>query len=317
MSVPSARLLRLLALLQTHRDWSGTELAARLGVTPRTVRRYIERLRELGYPVHASLGTGGGYRLAAGASVPPLLLDDEQAVAVAVGLRVGAVSPVAGLDEASLRALDLVERLLPTRLRHRVTTLAAAVVAMPPRDAGTAEVTVEVLTAVSTAIQNAESLRFDYVDHHGTATRRVVEPHRLVAWGRRWYLVGWDVQRADWRTFRVDRIRPRTPNGPRFTPRQPPDGDVTAYLRRTMGHEMWPYRARLTLHAPASAVAGRVDGIVTPIDDTSCRLELATDSWAVVVLVLAMLDVDFTVESPPELAEYLRELGGRFAAATR
>ncbi|MGI5211847.1 helix-turn-helix transcriptional regulator [Plantactinospora sp. CA-290183] len=309
----SARLLRLLSLLQTHRDWSGAELAERLGVTTRTVRRDVGRLRELGYPVYAARGAVGGYRLGAGASVPPLLLDDEQAVAVAVGLCTGATSGVAGLDEAALRALRMVERVLPSRLRHRIGALAAAMVAMPPQ--GGPEVHTGVLTGISAAIRSAEALRFDYVDHHGAGSRREVEPHRLVTWGRRWYLVGWDVVRADWRTFRVDRIRLRTPNGPRFTHRDPPDGDVTAYLRRTMGFEMWPHRARLLLHAPASEVAGRVDGVLTPVDDRSCRLELASDSYDIVALVLGMLDVDFTVESPPELADHLRRLSRRFAEA--
>ena len=149
-----------------------------------------------------------------------------------------------------------------------------------------------------------------------TRPRREVEPHRLVSWGRRWYLVGWDTGCADWRTFRVDRIRLRTPNGARFTPRELPDGDVTAYLRRTMGSEMWPYRIRLRVHAPAAELTGRVDGEVTPIDERRCRLELPTDSYDMVAFVMAMLDVDFEVESPPELAERLRVLAARYAAAT-
>ncbi|GAB3153803.1 YafY family protein [Micromonospora sonneratiae] len=310
----SARLLRLLSLLQMHRDWSGTELAERLDVTTRTVRRDVDRLRELGYPISAAKGVTGGYRLGAGSTLPPLLLDDEEAVAVAVGLHTGATGPVAGIEEASARALSKMEQVLPARLRHRVGTLAEAMVAMPPRPGPTVDPAG--LTSISAAIRAAEALRFDYVDHHGTGSRRAVEPHRLVFWGHRWYLVGWDVDRTDWRTFRVDRIRLRTPNGPRFTPRRPPDGDVTVYLRRTMGFEMWAYRSRLKVHAPASEIAGRIDGIVSPIDDRTCLLELASDSYAAVAFVAAILDVDFEVESPPELARHVRRLAQRFTEAT-
>ncbi|MER6172467.1 YafY family protein [Streptosporangium sp. NPDC001681] len=304
-----ARLLRLLSLLQTHRDWSGTELAERLGVTTRTVRRDVDRLRELGYSIHASMGPVGGYRLGAGASLPPLLLDDEEAVAVTVGLH-----SVAGIEEASLRALTKVEQMLPSRLRHRVTALRSAVVAMPSKGGPTVQAAV--LTAISAAIRAAEVLRFDYVSHHGAESRRDVEPHRLVCWGRKWYLVGWDVERKDWRTFRVDRISLRTPNGPRFAHREPPDGDVAAYLCRTMGFEMWPLRARLRVHAPAPDIAGRVSGIVTPLDDHTCLLEIASDSFDLVVFTVGMLDVDFEVESPPELARHLRKLSTRLANAS-
>jgi len=312
----AARLLRLLSLLQARHDWSGTALAERLGVTTRTVRRDVERLRALGYPVAASMGPIGGYRLGAGAVLPPLLLDDEEAVAVVVGLRTGAAGGVAGIDEACLRALGKVEQVLPSRLRRRVNTLESAMIAMPPR----ARVTVNptVLTAISDAIGASEALRFDYVSHHDTASYRTVQPHRLVAWGHKWYLVGWDVHRGDWRTFRVDRISLRTPNGPCFTPRDPPDGDVAAYLRRTMGFDMWPYRCRVRLQTPATQITGLVDGIVTPIDAHTCRLELASDSFALVALVLGMLDVDFKVESPPERTTHLRKLSHRFAdAATK
>ncbi|WP_433367824.1 helix-turn-helix transcriptional regulator [Streptosporangium sp. CA-115845] len=302
------RLLRLLSLLQTHRDWSGTELAERLGVTTRTVRRDVDRLRELGYSIHASMGPAGGYRLGSGASLPPLLLDDDEAVAVTVGLQTTATD-----HEASLRALAKVEQMLPSRLRHRVTALRSAVVAMPSKGGPTVQAAV--LTTISAAIRAPEVLRFDYVSHHETESRRDVEPHRLVCWGPKWYLVGWDVERKDWRTFRVDRMSLRTPNGPRFTHREPPDGDVAAYLRRTMGFEMWPLRARLRVHASATDITGRVNGIVTPVDDHTCLLELATDSLDIAVLVVAMLDVDFEVESPPELARHLRELSTRLANA--
>jgi predicted DNA-binding transcriptional regulator YafY len=301
------RLLRLLSLLQMHRDWPGTELAERLGVTTRTVRRDVDRLRELGYPVHAVMGPVGGYRLGAGAELPPLLLDDDEAVAVTIALH------TSGSEEASQRALSKLSRVLPSRLRHRVAALEASLLSLPVRGP---VVDPMVLTAASAAIRVAETLRFDYVSHDGSSSRRSVEPHRLVSWGRRWYLVGWDTGREDWRTFRADRLTLRTPNGPRFTHREPPDGDLTAYLTRTMGRDMWPYRARLKIHAPASELAGRVDGEVTPIDARTCRLELASDSYDIVAFVVGLLDVAFEVESPPELAERLRVLSARYADAT-
>ncbi|MDT7802352.1 MAG: hypothetical protein QOI78_5785 [Actinomycetota bacterium] len=308
------RLLRLLSLLQMHRDWSGTELAERLGVTTRTVRRDVDRLRELGYPVHAAMGPVGGYRLGAGAELPPLLLDDDEAVAVAVGLHGATSGGVAGLEEASLRALNKVEQVLPSRLRHRVSAFDAASLTLPVRGP---VVEAAVLTSVSSAIRAAETLRFDYVSHDGTESRRDVEPHRLVSWGRRWYLVGWDTGRADWRTFRADRLTLRTPNGPRFTHRDPPDGDLTAYLNRTMGRDLWPYRARLTVFAPADLIRGRVDGDVTVIDERSCLLELASDSFDLIAFVVSTLDVPFRAESPPELVERLRTLAARYADAVK
>lgn len=315
MSDTAARLLRLLGLLQSRRDWTATALADRLDVTTRTVRRDVDRLRQLGYPVHAAMGPAGGYRLGSGASLPPLLLDDQEAVAVALGLRTAAVGTVAGMDEVSRRALAKLERVLPSRLRHRVNSLERAMVAVPAR--GSASVDPAVLTGIAAAIRACEVLRVDYVNHHGAQSRRTLEPHRLVVWGHKWYLVGWDRERADWRTFRVDRLSLRTPGGPRFTPREPPDGDVAAYLRRTIGFEMWPYRCRVKLHCPAAQITGRVDGVITPIDDHTCLLELASDSFDLAALVVGMLDVDFEVEHPPELAQHLHKLSHRFAAATR
>src|SRR6266545_2546717 len=211
----SARLLRLLSLLQARRDWSGPDLADRLGVSARTVRRDVERLRSLGYPVHATSGTAGGYRLGAGAALPPLLLDDDEAVAVAVGLRTAAGGSVAGIEETSVRALVKLEQVLPSRLRHRVNALWTSTVPVPvPGDGATVDA--EVLTAIAGACRDHQRLRFDYRDHGGSASVRTVEPHRLVCWGRRWYLLAWDTDRNDWRTFRVDRLQPRTPTGYRL-----------------------------------------------------------------------------------------------------
>jgi predicted DNA-binding transcriptional regulator YafY len=202
----SARLLRLLSLLQARAEWSGAELAEELGVTTRTVRNDVQRLRDLGYPVQASPGVGGGYRLGAGAALPPLLLDDEEAVAVAVGLRTAAGASVTDIQETSIRALAKLEQVLPSRLRHRVHALQAATVEIP---APGPTVDAAVLTAVAAACRDDQRLRFDYRDHDGSASVRTVEPHRLVHDRGRWYLVAWDRDRADWRTFRADRIQPR------------------------------------------------------------------------------------------------------------
>ena len=222
----SARLLRLLGLLQTRRDWTSAELATRLNVTTRTIRNDMARLRALGYPVEARPGVAGGYRLGTGGSLPPLLLDDEEAVAIAIGLRTAANGSVAGIEEASVRALAKLQRMLPSRLRHRVSAIASSALPVPSRGP---KVDPDVLTVIASACRDHERLRFDYRTHSGTVSRRSVEPYRLVNDRRRWYLVAWDADRDDWRTFRVDRIEPRPPTGPRFTPRAlPPDREIAA-----------------------------------------------------------------------------------------
>ncbi|MGI5488415.1 helix-turn-helix transcriptional regulator [Microtetraspora malaysiensis] len=310
----SARLLRLLSLLQSRRDWSSADLADRLGVARRTVRRDVERLRSLGYPVHATPGVFGGYRLGEGAALPPLLLDDEEAVAVAVGLRSGAAGGVAGIEETSVRALAKLEQVLPSQLRRRVAAFQTFTVAMP----GTGPtVDVDVLTALTAACRDHERLRFDYTAYDGSVGVRTVEPHRLVSWGHRWYLVAWDLDRDDWRVFRADRVRPRVPAGPRFAPRDSPDGDVVAFLSRRMGTAMWPCRARVRVHAPAEAVAGRITGVVEPIDDRSCALTVCGDSLQTIAVILGFLDEDFDVVEPPLLTEHLARLAARYQAAAR
>jgi predicted DNA-binding transcriptional regulator YafY len=308
------RLLKLLSLLQARSDWTGPELAERLEVSGRTVRNDVERLRRLGYPVLASPGVGGGYRLGAGAALPPLLLDDEEAVAVAVGLRTAAGGAVAGIEETALRALVKLEQVLPSRLRHRVNALHSAMAAV---QGGGPTVDAEVLTAIAAAIRDRLRLRFDYRLHDGSAGVRDVEPHRVVVWGRRWYLVAFDADRGDWRTFRVDRLRPRTPTGPRFTPRRVPGGDVTAYVEKTVGRATWRYRARVLLHAPASALEGRLPPAVElePVDDGTCIASAGADDPTVLALYLGMLDVDFDLLDAPELAEALARLAGRYARA--
>ncbi len=310
----SARLLRLLSLLQTRRDWTGAELARRLGVSTRTVRSDMEKLRELDYPVHAAPGVSGGYRLGAGAALPPLLLEDDEAVAVVLGLRTAASGAVAGIDEASVRALVKLEQVLPSRLRHRVAALAAATVTVP----GTGPtVDPDVLTAVATAIRASEQLRFDYTDHGGVVGRRAVEPHRLVSRGRRWYLLGWDVDRDDWRTFRVDRMSPRVPTGPRFAAREPPGGDAAAHVRRGVDEAVWQFRARVRLHAPAEHAARRLPpGTAVEADGADrCVVEVGSDSPGMLVHYLGLLDVDFEVLDAPGLAEELERASARFHRA--
>ncbi|MFL6141889.1 MAG: helix-turn-helix transcriptional regulator [Labedaea sp.] len=312
----SARLLRLLSLLETRRDWTGAELANRLGVTSRTVRSDIDKLRNLGYPVNAASGVRGGYRLGAGAQLPPLQLDDDEAVAVAIGLRTAAGGTIVGIAETSVRALAKLEQILPSRLRHRVHALQTATVAVP--GAGPA-VDADVLTAIASTIRANERLRFDYTNHQGASTRREVEPHRLVNWGRRWYLVGWDTDRQDWRTFRVDRITPRVPNGPRFTPREPPDGDVTRFVQQTVGTATWQVRARLRLHAPVAQIRPRLPAAISlkPDGDNHCLAEVGSDNPHLLTHYLGLLDVDFDLLDAPELAVHLERTAARFQRAAR
>ncbi|GLW12761.1 DNA-binding transcriptional regulator [Microtetraspora sp. NBRC 13810] len=310
----SARLLRLLSLLQVRRDWPGAELAARLGVTPRTIRRDVERLRGLGYPVHASAGVTG-YRLGAGSELPPLLLDDEEAVAVAVGLRTAAGGTVTGIAESSVRALAKLERVLPARLRHRVRALGSMTVPLPA--AGPA-VPPETLTAIAGACRDHESLRFDYRAHDGGRSTRLVEPYRLVATGRRWYLVAYDPAKPGWRTFRLDRLSLRTPNGPRFTPREPPGPDLAAYVSRGLSGAPYRYRGRFTVHAPAAEVAERMPAtvaVVEPLGAGTCALTAGSDSLDELALWVALLGVRFEAHEPPELVAHLRALAGRLTAA--
>ncbi|MEJ8650532.1 YafY family protein [Streptomyces sp. MS1.AVA.3] len=317
MSETSARLLNLLSLLQTPREWPGSELAGRLGVTSRTIRRDIERLRELGYPVHATMGAEGGYRLAAGTAMPPLLLDDEEAVAIAVGLRSAAGHTIEGIEEASVRALAKLEQVLPARLRRRVGTLGTATVPMPA--GGGPTVDPEHLTVLAAAITNHERLRFCYRAGAGRHSKRLVEPHRLVASGRRWYLVAYDNDREDWRIFRVDRLSEPFPTGVRTPPRELPAADAGAYVRERMQGMSASHRAVATVWAPAAEVTARLGGPaageVVAVGETSCRWHSTADSLEWLALRLAMLGYEFTVHEPAELAAYLRAMGGRVSRA--
>ncbi|WP_280696536.1 YafY family protein [Kitasatospora sp. GP82] len=317
MTDTPARLLNLLSLLQTPREWPGSELADRLQVTPRTIRRDIERLRDLGYPVEATRGPVGGYRLVAGAAMPPLLLDDEEAVAIAVGLRAAAGQAVEGIEEASVRALAKLVQVLPARLRHRVGSLNAATVRL---DAGGPRVDPEVLTVLATAVAARERIRFTYragwgrPQGGGAETRRLVEPHRLVAAGRRWYLVAYDNEREDWRIFRVDRLREPQPTGARVPPRELPAEDAAAYVAQKLSSLTTSHTAVATLYAPAERLAGWLSGPadeLEPIDEHSCRLRTSAESLEWLAIRLAMLGCEFEVHEPAELRERLRALAAR------
>ncbi|MHA6625389.1 helix-turn-helix transcriptional regulator [Pseudonocardia sichuanensis] len=326
MADTPARLLTLLSLLQTPREWPGSELARRLGVSLRTVRRDVDRLRGLGYPVEATMGAAGGYRLVAGTAMPPLLLDDDEAVAIAVGLRTAAGQAITGIDEAAVRALAKLEQVLPSRLRHRVGALGAATVPAP--DVYATPVDPAQLTALAAAIANRERARLRYHRPDGaggtgtgdTAGGRHVEPHRLVSAGRRWYLVAYDLDRDDWRTFRVDRITATRPTGARATPRTLPAPDAATYVTDRLYSLVPVHSAVATLHAPVEQVRGRIGdspGDLEPIDAGRCRLRSHTDTLEWLAIALVRLGCEFEVHEPPELREHVRALGERLARSAR
>jgi predicted DNA-binding transcriptional regulator YafY len=318
MSETSSRLLQLLSLLQGRRDWPGNELADRLEVSGRTIRRDIERLRGLGYPVESLTGPAGGYRLSAGAAMPPLLVDDEEAIAVAVGLRAAAGAAVSGIEETAVRALVKLEQVLPAHLRRRVSALGQATFTLP---VGGPRVEPQHLTAIAAACRDFERLRFGYTSRVGTDSRREVEPHALVNHGRRWYLVAWDRGREDWRTFRVDRMSKPAPTGLRFAPRALPAKNAAAFVAHSISSAPNRFEALVTLHARAEEIASRTPlcswGTVEPAGTNTCRYRTGDDDLRWLALRLAMLDVDFEVHEPPELVEHFRTLAQRLRRAAR
>jgi predicted DNA-binding transcriptional regulator YafY len=310
----AGRLLALLGLLQARPDWPGPELAQRLGVSERTVRNDIGRLRDLDYPVEAVRGAAGHYRLGAGAKLPPLLLDDSEAVAVALGLR--ASTGVAGVEESSARALAKLEQVLPNRLKRRVTALHQAT-SQGPRNTGNAdpdpEVDADLLATLAAAIRDRELVRFDFPDEELPIT---VEPYRLVAWQGRWYLVG--RESARWRTFRADWIEPRMATGRRFAPVPLPGGDYTAFVLRDVAATGWKVHVRIMVLAPAADVLARINpavGLVEELDDHRCVLVTGADSVETISVYIGMLGLDFRVTEPPELVERLRVVAHRYLAA--
>jgi predicted DNA-binding transcriptional regulator YafY len=317
MTQTSGRLLQLLSLLQTRRDWPGEELARRLEVSPRTIRRDVERLRQLGYPVQATTGPDGGYRLEAGTAMPPLLLEDDEAVAIAVGLRTAAGASVDGIEETSIRALVKLEQVLPARLRRRVAALNEATATLPHRPAGPT-VDPEALTTIATACRDHECLRFAYRAKDGAQSRRLVEPHSLVNLGQRWYFVAWDCDRDAWRTFRMDRLELPSPAGRRFTPRTLPGGDPAAFVSKNLSGSARRHEARVTLKMSAAEVTLRspwAGDSVEPIDAVSCEYRTSDASLEWLALRLAMLGVDFEVHEPSALKAECARLAQRLAAA--
>ncbi|SFO43502.1 Predicted DNA-binding transcriptional regulator YafY, contains an HTH and WYL domains [Geodermatophilus obscurus] len=321
MSDPGARTLRLLSLLQARRYWSGADLAGRLGVSVRTLRRDVDRLRELGYPVDASRGVDGGYTLAPGAALPPLVLDDDEAVALAVGLQAAAAGPVAGMAETSVRVLAKLVQVMPVRLRRRVEALRAvtvpAGVAPPPGSADAVDPAV--LTAVALACRDTERIAFGYAPPDRERTERTVEPHRLVALGRRWYLVGWDLDRGDWRVFRLDRLDAPRGTGAVFGPRRFPARDAAVYVRERIGGAWGRLVAEAVVSAPARQVRARIGPWATVTDDGPgrCRVRIEADDVDWAVAALGLTGAAFTVVSPPEVRDHLRVVADRYAAAAR
>jgi predicted DNA-binding transcriptional regulator YafY len=311
----SARLLRLLWLLQSRRYWSGAELSERVAVDARTVRRDIDRLRELGYAVQASPGLGGGYQLKAGSALPPVLLDDEEAVTVAVAVR-AAASSVGKMEEAAVRLLAKLDQLLPLRVRKRASALHSVTISLAPPQSVPS---IEVLTQIATACRDHLTLRIDYRDRAGNQTSRLVEPLRLAHTGRLWYLVAWDAQRKDWRTFRMDRIQRLASSGQRFTPRDFP-GDIAAYVSRSIRQVPYRYRMRIRLKGSVTELAKRIPswcGVLEALDEQSCALSTGADSIEALAAQVVLTGTDFEIVDAPELAAEFREIAARLERATR
>ena len=312
----SARLLRLLALLQARGFWSGADLAERLEVTARTVRRDVDRLRSLGYPVGSSVGVAGGYQLGAGASLPPLQLEDDEALAVALGLRTAAAGGVAGVEHAAVRALAKLEQVMPKRLRRRVNALNAVVAPLYYDGPGAQP---QALAALALACHGHHRATFRYADGKGRASARATQPHGLVHTGSRWYLVAWDDDREDWRTFRVDRIADRVELGTRFVPREIPGKNAATFVARSVASRPYPFQARVVFHAPKATVAPRIPpsaGYLEALDADRCRLQSGAHSLHTLAIHIALVGEDFEIEEPPELIEHVKQLAARMRRAT-
>ncbi|MDQ0784555.1 putative DNA-binding transcriptional regulator YafY [Streptomyces sp. B3I8] len=303
----TSRMLALLSLLQTRRDWPGQVLAERLGVSPRTVRRDVDRLRELGYRIGSMKGPDGGYRLEAGSELPPLLFDDEQAVAIAVALH-SAPSTGVDIDEAAARALATVRQVMPSRLRHHIDGIHFTGTDTSSR------VDPSVLESVSVAVRERHTLRFDYGGSNGPA--RSVQPHAVVARHSLWYLIAWDLDRHDWRVFRMDRMAPRTPTGPAFTPRSLPAADARSFLaarsKGSQSEDRWPCVGDVVIELPARDITPWIgDGEVEELTERSCRVTIGSWSWTGLLASVVRYDAPFTVVGPDALAEAAAKLAGR------
>lgn len=321
---PTGRALHLLSLLQTHRLWRGAELAERLEVTERTVRRDVDRLRELGYPVDATPGSDGGYRLAAGAHLPPLVFDDDEAVAVAVGLRAAAGAAIGGIEDTSLRALAKIEQVLPDRLRRRVSAVHASVVSLGRATGGDEVVDPDALSVLASACRDHEEVRFDYRGRNGDDSRRMVEPHQLVTAGRRWYLAAWDLRRDDWRTFRLDRLSDARLAGRRFEPRPIPGGDGAAYVASSLASLPRELEAVVAVGVPYEQVADALAWVDHTLVDTdpdpgpegdggSCMIRLRANKLDSLIMAVVHLGLRAPVRvlEPAALADEVVALTGR------
>ncbi len=318
MADTSSRMLRLLSLLQTHRHWSGDELAERLEVSARTLRRDVERLRQLGYPVRADRGLGGGYQLAAGASLPPLVLDDDEAVALAVGLQTASRAGVEGLAESSVRALAKVVQVMPTRLRRRVEAITSMSSEFPWRTKGPVTSS-DTLSTMAIACRDAERVRFAYTSAQGQETSRYAEPHRLVPIGRRWYVVAFDLERHDWRSFRLDRLSHLDATGEPFRPRELPAEDAASFVRQGLEQRARPFEVVAVVDAPEEVVRQRIGpwSVIEPIDAQRCRVTVAADAPEWGAMALGAVGAAFTLETSGPVRDVLADWAQRFSEATR
>ncbi|MCC7635418.1 helix-turn-helix transcriptional regulator [Stenotrophomonas rhizophila] len=314
MLTTSARLLSLLSLLQSRPHWAGSALAERSGVHPRTLRRDIDRLRQLGYPIQASSGVAGGYAFRAGRALPPLLLDDEEALAAAVALRTAVTGTVSGIEQTAITALVKLEQVMPPRLRKRLDALRSAILPLdqvgPVVDAG-------LLAALAGACRDQLQLRFDYSDRTGQPSQRLTEPQGVVHTDRRWYLVAWDTTRQDWRTFRIDRIVGAPSVGAHFSPRPGPgDGDLRQWVVQALSLGQYAEQARIILHAPLATLRNQIPasaGTLEAVDEQRCLLRCGANPLGSVVYWLMALELEFEVLGPPALRERLRDAGQRLA----
>lgn len=317
---PTARALQLLALLQTHRSWTGNELAGRLGITTRTLRRDVDRLRTLGYRVDATAGVAGGYRLGPGSQMPPMLLDDDDAVAIAIGLRMAASATIEGIDEGAVSTMAKLEQVVPDRVRRRITALHHAIETVRWQHPEVALVDGDALVVVAQACRDREELRFDYLDKVGAATSRLVQPYQLVTVGRRWYLVAWDLRRSDWRTFRVDRVARVELAGGRFVERELPAASAADFVARSLAQGRPQIHAVVLVHDERCDLGDALRWIsheveVEPGGDRRVRLRSESIDWLVSAVAQLAALVPVTVVSPDELVERIEPLGRRLVEA--
>lgn len=313
MTRTTGRTLALLSLLQARREWSGAELQERLEVSARTLRRDIDDLRELGYGIEATRGRHGGYRLGAGAAVPPLTLSVDESVAIAVGLRAAATGVVTGIEEASARALAKLEQSLSSATRRQIVEVEQAMVPLSTRHD---DVDVSVVTTIATAIAERRRMQVDYTRHDGEEARRIVEPHRVVHTAERWYLVAWDPAREAWRTLRVDRMRHPLILRVEFPRKDIPDEALRQFTTRSITTAPYRYRATFRMHAPADEVSRHFDATVAQVVAETERTSILTagsDSPEEFALYIGMCGIEFEVLEGDEVRQAMVEVAERLA----